>query len=200
MARMKFLCDADRCIDCNACVTACKNENEVPWGINRRRVVNINDGKPGERSVSMACMHCTDAPCASVCPVNCIFSTDDGVVLHSKDLCIGCGYCFYACPFGAPQYPKIGNFGSRGKMDKCTYCAGGGGSEVPGSIEEYQKYGANRMLQGKLPLCAEMCSTKSLLAGDGEIIAQIYKERVIKRGYGSGAWGWKTAYHEGITV
>ena len=69
MARMKFLCDADRCIECNACVTACKNEHEVPWGINRRRVVTINDGKPGERSVSMACMHCTDAPCAAVCPV-----------------------------------------------------------------------------------------------------------------------------------
>src|SRR3546814_7169121 len=67
MARMKFLCDADRCIECNACVTACKNEHDVPWGINRRRVVTINDGKPGERSVSMACMHCTDAPCAAVC-------------------------------------------------------------------------------------------------------------------------------------
>ena len=125
MARMKFLCDADRCIECNACVTACKNEHEVPWGINRRRVVTLNDGKPGERSVSMACMHCTDAPCAAVCPVSCFYTTADGVVLHSKDLCIGCGYCFYACPFGAPQYPKVGNFGSRGKMDKCTYCAGG---------------------------------------------------------------------------
>ena len=106
MARMKFLCDADRCIECNACVTACKNEHEVPWGINRRRVVTLNDGKPGERSVSMACMHCTDAPCAAVCPVNCFYTTADAVVLHSKDLCIGCGYCFYACPFGAPQYPE----------------------------------------------------------------------------------------------
>ena len=77
MARMKFLCDADRCIECNACVTACKNEHEVPWGINRRRVVTINDGKPGERSISMACMHCTDAPCAAVCPVNCFYTTAD---------------------------------------------------------------------------------------------------------------------------
>ena len=107
MARMKFLCDADRCIECNACVTACKNENDVPWGINRRRVVTINDGKPGERSVSMACMHCTDAPCMAVCPVDCFYNTADGVVLHNKDLCIGCGYCFYACPFGAPQYPRV---------------------------------------------------------------------------------------------
>ncbi|MDD9981010.1 MAG: formate dehydrogenase, partial [Gammaproteobacteria bacterium] len=25
MARMKFLCDAERCIECNGCVVACKN-------------------------------------------------------------------------------------------------------------------------------------------------------------------------------
>jgi len=198
MARVKFLCDADRCIECNACVTACKNEHEVPWGINRRRVVTINDGKPGERSVSMACMHCTDAPCAAVCPVSCFYTTADGVVLHSKDLCIGCGYCFYACPFGAPQYPKVGNFGSRGKMDKCTYCAGG--PEADSTPAEYAKYGANRLAEGKLPICAEMCSTKSLLAGDGAIIAEIYKERVMKRGYGSGMWAGRppTAIHRPV--
>jgi formate dehydrogenase iron-sulfur subunit len=39
-----------------------------------------------------------------------------------------------------------------------------------------------------------MCSTRSLLAGDGEIIAKIYKERVARRGYGEGAPGWSTAY------
>ena len=70
MARMKFICDSERCIECNGCVTACKNENEVPWGVNRRRVVTLNDGVPGERSISVACMHCSDAPCMAVCPVN----------------------------------------------------------------------------------------------------------------------------------
>ena len=87
MARMKFLCDAERCIECNGCVTACKQENEVPWGVNRRRVVTINDGVVGaEKSISVACMHCSDAPCMAVCPVDCFYRTDEGVVLHDKDL------------------------------------------------------------------------------------------------------------------
>ena len=137
MARMKFLCDADRCIECNACVTSCKNAHEVPWGINRRRVVTIQDGLPGERSVSMACMHCTDAPCAQVCPVNCFYTTNDGVVLHNKDTCIGCGYCFYACPFGAPS------FGANGKMQKCDGCV-------------------TRVACGMLPSCVQHCPTGAL--------------------------------------
>src|ERR1041385_5075978 len=153
MARMKFLCDAERCIECNGCVTACKNENEVPWGVNRRRVVTINDGVVGaEKSISVACMHCSDAPCMAVCPVDCFYRTDDGVVLHDKDLCIGCGYCFYACPFGAPQFPQAGAFGLRGKMDKCTFCAGG--PEPDRSEAEFRKYGRNRLAEGKLPACA----------------------------------------------
>ena len=83
MAAMKFYCDAERCIECNGCVTACKNENEVPWGVNRRRVVTIKDGEPGERSLSVACMHCADAPCAAVCPVDCC--VDDPDYVETKD-------------------------------------------------------------------------------------------------------------------
>ncbi|WP_210394575.1 formate dehydrogenase FDH3 subunit beta [Motiliproteus sediminis] len=193
MARMKFLCDAERCIECNGCVTACKNANEVPWGVNRRRVVTINDGEPNEISLSVACMHCTDAPCMAVCPVDCFYQTEDGIVLHNKDTCIGCGYCLYACPFGAPQFPQDGAFGQRGKMDKCTFCAGG--PEEDHSEAERAKYGANRIAEGKLPLCAEMCSTKALLAGDADDVSDIYRERVIYRGSNSGAWGQNLAYN-----
>ncbi len=170
MARMKFLCDAERCIECNGCVTACKQEHEIPWGVNRRRVVTLNDGVPGEKSISVACMHCSDAPCMAVCPVDCFYKTSEGVVLHDKDLCIGCGYCFYACPFGAPQFPQDGAFGLRGKMDKCTFCAGG--PEADFSAAEFKKYGRNRLAEGKLPACAEMCSTKALLGGDADVICR----------------------------
>jgi len=70
-------------------------------------------------------------------------------------------------------------------MDKCTFCAGG---PAETKEEEYQKYGSNRIAEGKLPLCAEMCSTKALLAGDAQDVADIFRQRVVHRGHKDGAW------------
>jgi hypothetical protein len=81
----------------------------------------------------------------AVCPVDCFYRTDEGVVLHDKDICIGCGYCSYACPFGAPQFPSSGTFGLRGKMDKCTFCAGG--PEKNGTLAEFEKYGLGSLAE-----------------------------------------------------
>ena len=77
-------------------------------------------------------------------------------------------------------------------MDKCTFCAGG--PEADGSDEEFKKYGRNRLSEGKLPVCAEMCATKALLAGDSAVVSDIYRDRVLRRGKGSEAWGWNKAY------
>ncbi len=194
MGRMKFLCDIERCIDCSGCVVACKEGNHIPVGVNRRRVITIGQGQPGEKSISVACMHCSDAPCIAVCPVDCIYQRDDGIVLHDKEACIGCGYCFMACPFGAPQFPGGQVFGARGAMDKCTFCAGG--PEETFSVKERKLYGQNRIAEGKVPLCAAMCATKSLLAGDADEISDVYRERVFKRGSGANAWGWGKAYKD----
>ncbi len=194
-ARMKFYCDEARCIECDGCSVACAEAHELPVGISRRKVVTLNEGIEGkEFSVSVACMHCTDAPCEQVCPVDCFYIREDGIVLHDKETCIGCGYCLYACPFGAPQFPKDGAFGTRGVMDKCTMCAGG--PEETNSAKERELYGQNRIAEGKVPACAAMCSTKALIVGDEQEVSKIYRERVMSRGKGvqSAPYGWSTAY------
>lgn len=194
-ARMKFYVDVKRCIECGGCEVACKNENDVPQGIARIRVVTVNEGQTGETNVAIPCMHCSKAPCVSVCPVDALFTREDGIVHVNKETCIGCGYCLYACPFGAPQFPKGNPYGMRGVMDKCTYCAAG--PEETFSDRERQLYGSNRIAEGKLPMCASICSTKALVAGDAEEVANVVRTRSAARGSGQGAWGWGAAYPTG---
>ena len=88
-ARMKFYVDSKRCIECGGCEVACKNENNVPPGIARIRVVTVNEGQPGETNVAVPCMHCSNAPCVSVCPVDALFNRADGIVHVNKETCIG---------------------------------------------------------------------------------------------------------------
>lgn len=126
MARLNFFVDKRRCISCFSCQVACSSAHEIPVGVNRRKVITLNEGVEGkEISTTIACQHCEDAPCQQVCPVDCFYTRADGIVLHDKDKCIGCAYCLYACPFGAPQFAQTGIFGNKGIMDKCTMCAGG---------------------------------------------------------------------------
>lgn len=169
MPTYKFLADTSRCIKCTGCEAACKQFNEVPQGIRRLRVVTLNEGVPGETNVPMPCMHCTKPPCLSVCPVTAIYKREDGVVLVNKDKCIGCGYCLYACPFGAPQFPDTGLFGSKGKMDKCTFC-----------VQPFvQKDQSGQLIEREpKPRCAAFCGTKGLLAGDIDAITEVYKKRI----------------------
>lgn len=194
-SRIKFYCDDERCIDCHGCDVACKEAHHLPVGISRRRVITFNEGIVGkEKSISIACMHCADAPCAKVCPVDCFYIRADGIVLHDKKTCIGCGYCLYACPFGAPQFPTNDVFGFRGSMDKCTFCAGG--PEETFSQEEFDLYGQNRIAEGKVPACAAMCSTKALLAGSSNEVSEIIRQRVVKKGMGTPEtpYSWSKAY------
>lgn len=196
-ARMRFYVDVSRCIECGGCEVACKNEHDVPLGIARIRVVTVNEGQPGETNVAVPCMQCSKAPCVAVCPVDSLFHRPDGIVHVNKETCIGCGYCLYACPFGAPQFPTGSAFGARGVMDKCTYCAGG--PEEVGSEREWQLYGTNRIAEGKLPMCASICATKALVAGDAAEVANVVRQRMAARGTGGarGPWGWNVAYPRG---
>lgn len=169
----KFIVDWKRCVQCTGCEAACKTQNNVPTGIRRIRVVAIDEGKEGmEKHVPMPCFHCANAPCVRACPSKGLYKRADGIVLVDKDKCIGCGYCLYACPFGAPQFPESGIFGSKGKMDKCTFC-----------VEPFeQKDAAGKLIEREPePKCAAFCATKGLLGGDSEEISAEYRKRVAAR-------------------
>ena len=169
MARMKFICDAERCIECNGCVTACKAEHDVPWGVNRRRVVTLNDGVPGERSISVACMHCSDAPCMAVCPVDCFYRTD-GAWCCTTRTSASAAATAAATPARSARRSSRATALRPARQDGQVHLL----RRRPGrptAQAEFEKYGRNRLAEGKLPACAEMCSTKALLGGDGDVVA-----------------------------
>ncbi len=169
MVIYKFLHDKERCIDCGGCFAICKDQNKVPEGTARVRVVTVNEGRPGERNITISCMHCTIPACERACPVNAITKRPDGIVINDKDKCIGCGYCSWACPFGAPKYPHTGLGNLQGIMDKCTFCV------VP---YEQEKDGAGNIIQGEPnPKCATFCATKARLGGDVAEITATYMAR-----------------------
>jgi len=51
--------------------------------------------------IVIVCRACTDPPCLKVCPVNALTKRREGGVYVNYDLCVGCGLCREACPFGA---------------------------------------------------------------------------------------------------
>ena len=79
-------------------------------------------------------------------------------------------------------------------MDKCTFCAGG--PEETHSAEEMKLYGQNRIAEGKVPVCAAMCSTKALLAGSGKEVSAIITYRSAAKGSGTPSipYSWSKAY------
>jgi anaerobic dimethyl sulfoxide reductase subunit B len=123
-----FFFDASACSGCKACQAACKDKNNLPAGVLWRRVYEVGGGdwtKVGNAwtstvfayNLSIACNHCEHPKCAGVCPVDAYTVRDDGVVLLDSSKCMGCGYCAWACPYGAPQYDR-----DNGVMTKCDLC------------------------------------------------------------------------------
>lgn len=123
--RYAFLIDMAGCIGCRACMTACKAENDVPLGVFRNHVRELEKGQyPNVRKINfpVLCNHCDTPACKAACPEEgAIFKREDGLVLWNEAKCAGgnCAKeCVDACPYGmAYTHPDKQVF------NKCHGCA-----------------------------------------------------------------------------
>jgi len=160
--------DLDRCVGCLACAVACMDQNDLETGAEPtawRHVFTVESGTYPEvrlRYVSMACMHCEDAPCQAACPTGAI-TRDPGTraVRVETRLCIGCHSCSIACPFGAPR------FGKDGTMQKCDLCNA-------------------RLEEGLEPACVRVCPSKALHYGDPNSLTLEAERKAAVRLAGTG--------------
>jgi tetrathionate reductase subunit B len=143
--RYALAIDSRKCINCKACVVACRAENHTPAGHSRNW---INEEHRGVWPKLMAafepeqCHHCADPSCVRVCPTGASFQREDGIVLVNEQDCIGCKYCMVACPYNARYFRE-----DTGVVEKCTFCA-------------------HRVDRGEVPACVETCPSKARVFGD----------------------------------
>lgn len=174
--------DLRRCIGCQACVVACKSENNVPAGTYRTWVQVVETGtmirdpdgdlvtEAGSFAVTARratlprlCNQCDNPPCVIVCPVKATFKREDGPVLIDYTKCIGCGICIQACPYDARYFQTV-----QETADKCTFCV-------------------HRLDRGLLPACVTSCVGRARVFGDlndpestvSKLLAQFSVDRLL---------------------
>ena len=54
--------------------------------------------------VSLSCNHCENPVCANGCPTQAMHKDENGIVSIDESRCVGCRYCEWNCPYGAPQF------------------------------------------------------------------------------------------------
>jgi len=126
----RVILDIDRCVGCRSCSAACF------YG--HRGMPNVAYGVIEEGTLPIICRQCREPVCVDACPVEALRREDSGIVRRSRMLCIGCGSCVHACPFGV-IHPDL----KQHQVAKCDLC------------EE-------RVLAGDAPRCVAACTSGAL--------------------------------------
>jgi len=151
--QLGFFLDTTACSGCKACQVACKDKHDLEAGRLWRRVATVEGGEWVQRgaawtttafaySVSLSCMHCENPACVSGCPTGAMRKLGDGTVTIAAERCLGCRYCEWLCPYGAPRYDPNAR-----RMSKCDLCA-----------DERQA--------GRPPACVSSCPMRALDFGE----------------------------------
>jgi anaerobic dimethyl sulfoxide reductase subunit B (iron-sulfur subunit) len=160
--QLAFSFDSSLCIGCKTCQIACRDKHDLNKELEWRRVYEITGGgwiKKGNTWIhhvvsyylSIACNHCKKPICLEVCPSKALSKRQDGIVFLDRKKCIGCRYCEWACPYGAPQFDKVS-----GTMSKCHLCY-------------------DYIEKSKVPVCVTSCPMRALDFGEISKLKNKYK-------------------------
>jgi Fe-S-cluster-containing dehydrogenase component len=183
--------DQDLCMGCQACVTACAMENNVPFvgevdaGYGRSlqwvRIERFWEGEfPDVKATPfqpVLCQQCGHAPCEPVCPVYAsIHSESEKINIQVYNRCVGTRYCANNCPYQARVFnwrdyappeplPNLLNpnvtVRRRGIMEKCTFCV-----QRIIRLEDQAKAESRELVDGEVvPACAQVCPTNAIVFG-----------------------------------
>ena len=203
-----MLFDSTLCVGCKACVSKCKEVNNMPpviegddlaWDsardlsgetlnvikIYKNGTAEVKDAEvDGFCFEKRSCMHCVDPGCVSACPVTALRRhPKTGIVTYHEEACIGCRTCMVGCPYNVPQFQYDNPFG---QITKCQMC---------------NQAGVERIDNGMMTGCAEACPTGATLFGPRKaLLAEAKKRMELKPGetynYPRGDVTKPDSYHE----
>ena len=191
MTRWGMVIDLDKCTACQACVVACKVENNVPISSPKdaeegrvmmwmQLITEIEGEFPHfekTRFIPRPCMHCDNPPCTKVCPTKATYKNPEGLVAQIYGQCIGCRYCANNCPYTVkyfnwykPEWPEEMHHGfnpdvsirPKGIIEKCTFCH----HRLIKAKEEAKAEGRALREEDYVPACVQNCPSKAMYFGD----------------------------------
>ncbi|AJA49480.1 anaerobic dimethyl sulfoxide reductase chain B [Clostridium pasteurianum DSM 525 = ATCC 6013] len=159
MSQYGFYFDMTKCIGCRTCQIACKDKNRLEVGSLFRNVKTYETGtfpNPSIYHLSTTCNHCKNPKCAEGCPTGALHKVEqNGIVDYEPDMCIGCKYCIWNCPYGVPQYVE-----DEGIINKCDACK-------------------DLVAKGQNPACVDACLMRCIEFGELDDLKKKYGKDAV---------------------